>query len=215
MNGTPWYEAPLVALDLEGSGAQDREHEAILEIATVPIRNGRPDPADAYCTLVNPGRPIPARPWISPGLTNQILGAAPTLETVEPILAERLNGCYIVGHNVGVDWRLLHRRCPTIRPAGLLDTLRLARHVNATPRNGLARLVAAYDLTTQTDTVAAGSQPHRALWDTTAAALLLVTLIQRAWQTTATIDQLTDIAGIPLGSQPAATNTDQPTLFEA
>jgi hypothetical protein len=28
-----WTTAPLVALDLEGSGAQDRDDEAILEIA--------------------------------------------------------------------------------------------------------------------------------------------------------------------------------------
>jgi hypothetical protein len=36
MNSTgEWSAAPLVALDLEGSGAQDRDHEAILEIADV------------------------------------------------------------------------------------------------------------------------------------------------------------------------------------
>jgi DNA polymerase III epsilon subunit-like protein len=118
MTGTPLDEATLVALDLEGSGAQDRDGEAILEIPTAPIINARPDQGDAYCTLVNPGRPIPARPWILPGLTNQTLRAAPRLETIEPVLARRLNGCYLVGHNVGVDWRLLHRRWPTIRPLG-------------------------------------------------------------------------------------------------
>nr|WP_083420022.1 hypothetical protein [Pseudofrankia sp. BMG5.36] len=36
----PWYDAALVALDLEGGGAQDREHEAILELAAVPLRGG-------------------------------------------------------------------------------------------------------------------------------------------------------------------------------
>ena len=38
-----WSAAPLVALDLEGSGAQDRDDEAILEIAIVPIAGGQPD----------------------------------------------------------------------------------------------------------------------------------------------------------------------------
>jgi DNA polymerase-3 subunit epsilon/exodeoxyribonuclease X len=37
----PWHEADLVAFDLEGSGAQDRDNEAILEIALVPLRAGR------------------------------------------------------------------------------------------------------------------------------------------------------------------------------
>ena len=34
-SSTPWQRARLAALDLEGSGAQDRDSEAILEIAVV------------------------------------------------------------------------------------------------------------------------------------------------------------------------------------
>jgi DNA polymerase III epsilon subunit-like protein len=212
MTGTPWHEAPLVALDLEGSGAQDRDHEVILEIATVPIINAQPDVDHAYCALINPGRPIPARPWISPGLTNQTLRTAPTLETVGPALAEHLDGRYIVGHNVGVDWRLLHRRFPSIRAAGLIDTLRLARHLNRATSNGLARLIAVNNLAAKIDSLAIGSQPHRALWDTIAAAILLGALVKQAWSNSPTIEDLTEIAGTPLeGTPPAA---DQPSLFE-
>lgn len=61
----------LVAIDLEGSGAQDREREAILEIALVPIVDWQPDMTAAYCTLINPERSVPQRPWISPGLTDE------------------------------------------------------------------------------------------------------------------------------------------------
>src|SRR5258708_15685421 len=35
-----WTTAPLVALDLEGSGAQERDDEAVLEIAVVPLVAG-------------------------------------------------------------------------------------------------------------------------------------------------------------------------------
>jgi DNA polymerase III subunit epsilon len=72
-----WTTAPLVALDLEGSGAQDRDNEAILEISVVPLADGHPNTAAAYTTLINPGRPIPRRSWISPGLTSAVLAAAP------------------------------------------------------------------------------------------------------------------------------------------
>jgi hypothetical protein len=42
-----WTTAPLVVLDLEGSGAQEHDDEAILEIAFVPVITGLPDiPAD-------------------------------------------------------------------------------------------------------------------------------------------------------------------------
>jgi DNA polymerase-3 subunit epsilon len=88
-----WTTAPLVALDLEGSGAQDHDDEAILEIAVVPITAGQPDISAAYSTLINPGRKIPRRPWISPGLTTAVLAAAPGPAEVEPEPARRVNGC--------------------------------------------------------------------------------------------------------------------------
>jgi DNA polymerase III subunit epsilon len=72
-----WTTAPLVALDLEGSGAQVRDDEAILEIAVVPLVAAQPDMTAAHSTLINPGRRIPGRSWISPGLTNTALAAAP------------------------------------------------------------------------------------------------------------------------------------------
>jgi DNA polymerase-3 subunit epsilon len=199
MISTSWKDAPLVALDLEGTGAQDRD-EAILEIAVIPIIGGRPSLTDAYSTLINPGRPVPRRPWISPGLTNEVLAGAPALDEVAPELAGRLVGRIIVGHNVGVDWRLLHRRCPDIQPAGLIDTLRLARHLHpAQKRNALTVLLDRYDLAGKVSALAPGSQPHRAFWDTAGAALLLTTLINDLpTASTLTYGELRRIAGLPL-----------------
>ncbi len=213
-----WTTAPLVALDLEGSGAQERDDEAILEIAVVPLVAGQPDRAAAYSTLVNPGRHIPRRPWISPGLTNAALAAAPTPAEVEPELACRINGRILVGHNIGVDWRLLHRRHPTIAPSALIDTLRLARHLKLCAKNSLSALTAQLELTPQIEHLADGSQPHRALWDTIAAALLLPVLVARAWPTGATLTDLLEIAALDLET-PSPTEADQSpvqdTLFGA
>jgi DNA polymerase III subunit epsilon len=193
-----WTSAPLVALDLEGSGSQDRDNEAILEIAVVPLTAGRPDTASAYTTLINPGRTIPRRPWISPGLTSAVLAAAPASADVEPELACRINGHVIVGHNIGVDWRLLHRRYPAITPAALIDTLRLARYLKLGTKNSLTALTTQLELTPQIERLATGSQPHRALWDTIAAALLLAALIERAWPDGVSLGDLLDLAAIDL-----------------
>ena len=192
----PWTTAPLVALDLEGSGAQDHDDEAILEIAVVPFTAGQPDTAASYTTLINPGRAIPRRPWISPGLTTAVLAAAPAPADVEPELAHRINGRIVVGHNIRLDWRLLHRRYPAITPTGLIDTLRLARHLKLGTQNSLSALITQLELTDQTERLAAGSQPHRALWDTIAAALLLPALIAKKWPDGATLAELLDIAAI-------------------
>jgi DNA polymerase III epsilon subunit-like protein len=212
-----WTTAPLVALDLEGSGAQDRDDEAILEIAVVPLAAGEPDTTSGYTTLINPGRPIARRPWISPGLTTATLAAAPAPADVEPELACRIDGHIVVGHNVGVDWRLLHRRHPAITPVALVDTLRLARHLKLATKNSLTALTAQLGLTSEVERLAAGSQPHRALWDTIAAALLLPALITRAWPHGATLADLLGIAAISLetpSAEPASHPVMQGTLFD-
>ncbi|MGH3190390.1 MAG: 3'-5' exonuclease [Streptosporangiaceae bacterium] len=205
-----WAAAPLVALDLEGSGAQDHEDEAILEIAVVPFTGGQPDIAAAYSTLINPGRRIPRRPWISPGLTTDVLAAAPAPAEAGPELAGRINGHILAGHNIGVDWRLLHRRYPAIMPAGLIDTLRLARHLKLGRKNGLAALADQLELTPQVDRLADGSQPHRALWDTIAAALLLPALAARAWPGGATLADLIAVAEITADGVPSLADKSDP-----
>jgi DNA polymerase-3 subunit epsilon len=219
-----WRDAPLLALDLEGSGAQDRADEAILEIAVVPVTGGQPDIAAAYCTLINPGRRIPRKPWISPGLTTAALAAAPAPADVGPELARRIGGRILVGHNIGVDWRLLHRRYPGITAAGLIDTLRLARLARPGAGNGLSALIGQLELTPQVDRLADGSQPHRALWDTIAAALLLPALVSLAWPEGATLADVVRAAeisadGVPslagAGPEPPGTVPGSPadTLF--
>jgi DNA polymerase III subunit epsilon len=212
--GEPWADACLVALDLEGSGAQDHEDEAILEIAIVPLAAGQPDTAAAYTTLINPGRRIPRRPWISPGLTNTALASAPVLAEIEPELARRINGRILVGHNIGVDWRLLHRRHPAITPAALIDTLRLARHLKLGAKNSLSALTAQFGLTAEVERLAHGSQPHRALWDTIAAALLLPALTAKAWPVGATLTDLLAIAAIDLQT-PSPVKTSEAVTQDA
>ena len=210
----PWTAVPLVALDLEGTGGQDRENEAILEIAAVPMAAGRPVLSSAYSTLIDPGRPVQRRPWIS--LTDAELAGAPKLAEVEPRLAGQIDGCWIVGHNIAIDWRLLHRRCPTIRPAGLLDTLRLARAAQPGARTGmgLSALLDRYELTARVATAVPDGRPHRALWDTVAAGVLLATLVDRQWPTAPpTLTQLRDIAAVPFASESACTGRQPDALF--
>lgn len=210
-----WTDADLVALDLEGSGGQDRDGEAILEIALVPLVAGRPAVVDACWTLINPGRPIPARPWVSPGLTDAVLQRAPHLERVAPEIARRVDGRIIVGHNVGVDWRLLQRRIPDVAPAGVLDTLRLTRHLRLGPRLGLGALLERLGLTATVDHLAAGSRPHRALWDAVGAGALLHALASQAWPASIGIKELTALAGLPTeaAGEVSVISVEQDALF--
>ncbi|WP_406639184.1 3'-5' exonuclease [Amycolatopsis sp. WGS_07] len=213
----PWTTADLVAIDLEGSGPQDPAGEAILEIALVPIRSGAPDIDNAYTTVINPERPIRRGPWISPGLTSSVLAAAPPLASVAPEIAERVAGRVLVGHNVGVDWRLLRKRVPDARPAGLLDTLRLAKAHRPDLKKGhsLSDWIKRLDLTDTITAAAPGSQPHRALWDTVAAGQLLAALATDTPDTQPSLAVLLAAGGIPLGDAPAPKPDDQQTLWDS
>jgi DNA polymerase III subunit epsilon len=143
-------------------------------------------------------------------VTNDLLAAAPALAEVEPQLAARLNGRVVVGHNVGVDWRLLHRRCPAITPTGLLDTLRLARaHAPKPPADGrrgnsLTVLLDRLGLTDRVQQLTGpGSQPHRALWDAIAVAVLLESLVARAFQADPALAELLAVTGLNLAPEQA------------
>ncbi|WP_076818145.1 3'-5' exonuclease [Pseudofrankia asymbiotica] len=211
MTTRPWTEADLVAVDLEGSGAQDRDHEAILEVAAVPLRHGQPDVPHALSTLVNPNRPIPQRPWISPGINDQTLRVAPPLTRIASVLTAMINGRWIVGHNVGVDWRLLRRHIPDLAPAGLIDTLALARATGIDGGRSLSTLVKNTGLDETMRLAVPGSQPHRALWDAAATAYLLSTLVDRHWSGgPPTFVDLRAVAGIRTEAEPT---NEQPTLF--
>src|SRR5262249_29872032 len=105
---------------------------------------------------------------------------------------------------------------PAITPTALIDTLRLARHLNLGTKNSLISLTNQLGLTPEVERLADGSQPHRALWDTIAAALLLPALITKAWPTGATLTGLLAIAAIdPQAPTPAKAgeSVTQDTLF--
>jgi DNA polymerase-3 subunit epsilon/exodeoxyribonuclease X len=211
----PWTTAPLVALDLEGTGGQDREHEQILEIAIVPLNDGRPDLTAAWDSTVNPGRSVAPRPWISRDLTGNILATAPALDDIRAEIVDRLDRRIIVGHNIGLDWRLLHRCLPEARPSALIDTTRLYRHFNrASQRWNRVRLLEKYGLSAQVHQLVPTSRPHRALWDAVGAALLLPALVEYLpGKTTPTLEELINVAGISEQSKlPRSTETEQVAL---
>ncbi|MFI5489210.1 3'-5' exonuclease [Micromonospora echinaurantiaca] len=140
MGSQLWHGTEIVALDLEGSGAQDRDTKAILEVAVVPLAHGQPDLDQAFTSLVNPGRPIPQRPWISPGLTNAVLAEAPALEQIAPRFGRA--GRWPMGagaqHQRGLAAAEQH--LPALRPAGLLDSGRRRASYGASRPTWLVRL---------------------------------------------------------------------------
>ncbi|MFI6907200.1 exonuclease domain-containing protein [Nonomuraea sp. NPDC050394] len=209
----PWTTADnLIALDLEGIGGQDRDREKILEIAVVPLTGGQPDMAQAWETTINPGRTIAPRSWISPDLTGTILLTAPPLEDVADNITTRVHKRILVGHNLAVDWRLLHRDLPDPEVVALIDTARLYNHLRPqAERWSLSRLITQYGLTDQMHALAPKRSPHRALWDAVAAALLLPALVGKLPRgSAASAAELERVASLPSRPPSASERPLQP-----
>ena len=63
----PWWDLPIAALDVETTGLND-DVDTIIEIAVVHMRAGEVE--DRFCSLVNPGRPIPEDSTRITGITD-------------------------------------------------------------------------------------------------------------------------------------------------
>ncbi|MBB3342452.1 3'-5' exonuclease [Luteimonas sp. RC10] len=124
MNNLNWSRCPYVVIDVEGNGQEPHD---LIEIATVQIIDRQVQPAKSWG--VRPLRPIVDRVISIHGITNEMAAAfEPWSANANEILAE-MEGRVVVGHNVGVDARVIARTEQDWRPLALIDTLALAKHV--------------------------------------------------------------------------------------
>ncbi|MGW3101320.1 3'-5' exonuclease [Streptomyces sp. NPDC001100] len=122
MNFASW--PALLVVDVEGNGTNPPD---LVEIAALPVRAGIPDTTTAGAWLIRPERPVTPRAADIHGLTNDVLAAQPVWAQLADEVGEFLGQDWICAHNAHVDYRELHRHLPTWKPAGVIDTLRLAK----------------------------------------------------------------------------------------
>ncbi|MFF9313860.1 exonuclease domain-containing protein [Streptomyces sp. NPDC014748] len=200
MNFSSWPE--LFVVDVEGNGANPPD---LVEVAALPVRAGRPDTSTAGAWLTRPRRPVTPFAARVHGLTNAVLAGEPGWEEIAGQVRQLLGTSWICAHNAHVDYRVLSAHLPQWRPAGVLDTLRLARATYpGLPKYSLDALIdhIAPDLS------AAPAQRHRATFDAFATAQLLLAMASRyeSW------DQLV-AAAVPPGLPGAPEPEEDPTLW--
>ncbi|MEU8203390.1 3'-5' exonuclease [Streptosporangium sp. NPDC049046] len=184
-----WPE--LFVVDVEGNGATPPD---LVEVAAVHIADGRPVPT--LCTLVRPPRPITSFATRVHRITNHDVAEAPRWEQVAPAFQTSLQGAWIAAHNAHVDYAALSRHLPDWEPAGVIDTLRLARAIYPdAPGYGLDALLTY----TAIPLDGLSGSRHRADFDAYTTALLLLDLAGHypTWQALAA-------AGVPAGMPGAA-----------
>ncbi|MFE9425249.1 exonuclease domain-containing protein [Kitasatospora sp. NPDC006697] len=196
----------VFVVDVEGNGGQPPE---LVEVAAIPVVNGRPVPSSARSTLLRPPTPITPFATRVHHITNQAVATAPTWEQVGAQVHADLEGAWIAAHNAHVDYGVLLRHMPDWRPAGVLDTLRLARRTY--PEAGGYSLDALIKLTS-IDLASVVGQRHRAAFDAHATALLLLDLAEHydTWDALIAAAVPPGMPGAPL---PAAPDSEEPGLW--
>jgi DNA polymerase III subunit epsilon len=173
--GTPLNLVRFCVIDLETTGTSPTEC-AITEIAAARFEGGVC--TGTFTTLVNPGVPIPPQITYITGITEDMVGPAPRIDSILPALLEFVRDDIIVGHNVRFDLGFLNA---ALEQRGYdrfsnrsVDTLRLARRLlrDDSPDCKLGTLALHLGLKHQ--------PTHRAMHDVMATADLLHFIFERA-----------------------------------
>ncbi|MGW2038687.1 3'-5' exonuclease [Streptomyces virginiae] len=169
MSPLTWPE-PLYVVDVEGNGANPPD---LVEVALIPVTDGQPRPEGARSWLISPPAPIQSRVTRIHGITNAMVDDAPTWNDVAPEVAALLERAWIAAHSASVEYNVLTRHLPDWQPAGVIDTMRLAKATFPGHKGfGLDPLIAHTGISLNAVT----GQRHRAAYDAHATALLLLEL---------------------------------------
>jgi len=176
IRSVPLTGLDFTVVDVETTGwAPDKA--GITEIGAVRVRGSKV--VGEFSSLVNPGTPVPPAITELTGISDQMLASAPPVADVLPDLLAFAEGSVLAAHNAPFDLAFLIAACDATGLAWprfeVLDTVRLARHLMATPQEVPDRKLA-----TLASFFEAPVRPsHRALDDARATAVVLGRLLGR------------------------------------
>jgi DNA polymerase III subunit epsilon len=174
--GRPLRDLTFCVVDLETTGGSAEGGSMITEIGAVKVRGG--EVLGEFQSLVNPHTQIPPFIAVLTGITNSMVGQAPSIESVLPSFLEFAAGSVLVAHNAPFDvgflqWFAARQGLPW--PGfEVLDTAKIARRVitrDDAPNCKLSSLARAFHASTTPN--------HRALSDARATVDVLHGLMER------------------------------------
>jgi DNA polymerase-3 subunit epsilon len=131
----PVAELDFTVVDVETTGWAPDE-AGMTEIGAVRVHAGQV--VAEFSSLINPGTPVPPAITELTGISDQMLESAPPVAAVLPGLLAFAEGSVLAAHNAPFDLRFLTAACAGMGRAwpafDVLDTVRLARHLMATPQ---------------------------------------------------------------------------------
>lgn len=186
MDGKTTY----AVVDIETTGGNVQTGDRIIQFGCVLIENDQI--VHQFAVDINPLRTIPKEIERLTGISNQSVAHAPYFEDVAATLANLLNGCIFVAHNIQFDYQFLSEefvRCglPPLNQQGI-DTVELAQILLPTESSfALNELMNALQIEHK--------NPHQADSDAYATGELFLLLKRKAQQLPlVTVERLAELA---------------------
>ena len=107
--GTSIADVPFVILDLETTGVDAAGGDRVVSMSALRMKAGRIDLADAFYSLVNPARDIPARSVVVHGILPGMVEGKPAIETLLPGFLRFAGSSILVAHQSWFDLGFLNR----------------------------------------------------------------------------------------------------------
>lgn len=189
-------ECAFAVVDVETTGMNATGDDRITEIAVVVVHGTRRDVV--FDSLVNPGRPIPARICELTGISDAMVAGAPTFADIADQVVAALAGRVFVAHNARFDWGFVGAEVKRARDLALdgprLCTVRLARRlVRDEPSYALGALAVRFGLEF--------TARHRAAGDALVTGMLLERLLAHARERGArTLADIEVLHRLPVGA---------------
>jgi DNA polymerase-3 subunit epsilon len=162
----------VVVVDVETTGLYPSYGDRVCEIGIVRARGD--EILETYQSLVNPQRPISPGASRVNGLRDEDVCQAPLFVEIADQVLDRINGNMLVCHNAPFDLGFLEAEFSRLgrpwQPAGVIDTLEIARRFFDFDSNSLPALADVLGIETP--------QAHRALGD----ALTTLQVFQRFYR---------------------------------
>ena len=170
------HETVITVLDFETTGVVRGWPVEPWQVGLVRVRCGQIVAEERREQLLRVAADRPFNPH-APGRHGRLrheLAQAPDLPALWSELAPWLVDAPLAAHNVGTERAVLERAAPLHRFGLWIDTLRLTRRAYPhLPSAALEDVVAALRLRPRLDALLPGREPHDALYDACACALLL------------------------------------------
>ena len=192
-----WRTFEYIVVDIEGSGAQHKENEGIVEISLIVVSDGCVT-QERFTKLINPEVKIPIFITKVHGIRNKDVESAPVFSQVKHDVEKMLGTRILVAHNAPVERRMFQLKMPEHGFPAIVDTMKMSKTLDLdVAKYDLDSIASYFDIPRKIEDSLSGHRRHRAYYDALLTAHLFVIMAHELLSPSGTLGELLEMCSIP------------------